>query len=582
MSNDVNPITRLFRPALLLAILGMLVCGSLNVRAQGKAVDVPPPPMGWSSWNSFSNTADSQVIVSQAKAMISTGMHQAGYQYINIDEGWWLGERDKDGNIVVDPKAWPAIAPGEQAGDMANIVRFIHSQDLKAGIYTDAGLDGCSTVGPDLGPSYPHTGSEGHYEQDFLQFAKWGFDYVKVDWCGGEKEHLDAATQYTKIAQAIAKAESATGHRLYFSICNWGNQSPWAWAPGVGGVAADIWRTGGDIVAPIVANTKNADRKAEFKEVLREFDQAQHPEAQHTGFYNDPDMMVVGMAGLTDQQNRAHMSLWALSGGPLLVGADLNKLTTADLTTLTNPDALRVDQDSLGLQSLLVAEPAPGLQVWAKTLSTIGERAVLLLNRTAAPATISARWSDLGLEDSPATVRDVWAEKDLEESRASYSATVPPGDLVMLLILGSEGPMTAYFPEQPKPAESKPAAPKPGDSKPGNLKLADPGKEPATGQSPVAAKNPPVVFTGVASRFPIARVRINYANPDKSPRFAELRVNGQIATRIAFPPVAAGAAGAVSIESRLESQLDAGGAKNILTFSFPNDPAPVIQSISLQ
>src|SRR5580698_1934569 len=128
-----------------LAMVGMIQSG---VRSQAAGdVPVPPPPMGWSSWNSFSNTVDSQVIMAQAKAMISTGLHEAGYQYINIDEGWWLGERDKDGNIVVDPKAWPAIAAGERAGDMANVVRFIHGLGLKAGIYTDAGLDGCSTVG---------------------------------------------------------------------------------------------------------------------------------------------------------------------------------------------------------------------------------------------------------------------------------------------------------------------------------------------------------------------------------------------------------------------------------------------------
>src|SRR5580698_9568519 len=382
------------------AVLALVAMGS-SALAQGPAnqIAVPPPPMGWSSWNSFSNTVDSQVIQAQAKSMISTGLHKAGYQYINIDEGWWLGQRDKDGNSVVEPKAWPAIAAGEHDGDMANIVRYIHGLGLKAGIYTDAGADGCSTVGPDLGPSYPHTGSEGHYEQDFLQFAKWGFDYVKVDWCGGDKEHLDPAIQYAEVARAIARAESMTGHRLYFSICNWGNQSPWTWAPNVGGVSADIWRTGGDIVAPIVANTKNADRKASFKEVLREFDQAQHPAGQHTGFYNDPDMMVVGMPGLTDQQNRAHMSLWAISGGPLLVGADLARLSPADIATLTNPDVLRVDQDSLGLQSVKVASPAPGLEVWSKPLSTAGERAVLLLNRTASPAAIAVRWSELGLRD---------------------------------------------------------------------------------------------------------------------------------------------------------------------------------------
>lgn len=205
--------------------------------------------MGWSSWNSFSNTVDAQIVMDQARAMISSGLHKAGYEYVNIDEGWWLGSRDAQGNIVVDPKAWPALAAGERAGEMSNIVRFIHGLGLKAGIYTDAGKDGCSMY-PDLGPKYFHTGSEGHYQQDFLQFARWGFDYVKVDWCGGDKENLDPAVQYAEIARAIARAEATTGHQLYFSLCEWGKNSPWTWAPNVGGSQADIWRTSGDIVAP--------------------------------------------------------------------------------------------------------------------------------------------------------------------------------------------------------------------------------------------------------------------------------------------------------------------------------------------
>ncbi len=308
--------TATFAFTLTFAAMVLFGSGILGAQIAPKQMAVPPPPMGWSSWNSFSNTIDSQIALEQAKAAISTGMSKAGYRYINIDEGWWLGKRDKDGNIVVDPKAWPALAPSERAGDMSNIVRSIHALGLKAGIYTDAGGDGCSTAGPDLGPSYPNTGSEGHYEQDFLQFAKWGFDYVKVDWCGGAKEKLDPAIQYAEIARAIARAESITGHRLYFSICDWGVNSPWTWAPNIGGVTAGIWRTSGDIVAPIVANSKNSGRMASFPGVLSNFDQGIHPEAQHTGFYNDPDMMVLGMQGLNDAQNRVHMSLWAISGAP--------------------------------------------------------------------------------------------------------------------------------------------------------------------------------------------------------------------------------------------------------------------------
>jgi len=549
--------TRVAYLASVLLLVAVAVCGPLTLIAQAtpRPLAVPLPPMGWSSWNSFSNTVDSQVIMNQARAMVSSGMRQAGYQYINIDEGWWLGERDLNGNIVVDPKAWPAIAPGERPGDMSNIVRYVHSLGLKAGTYTDAGRNGCSTVGPDLGPSYPNTGSEGYYQQDFLQFAKWGFDYVKVDWCGGDREKLDPAVQYAEIARAIAAAETITGHRLYYSICNWGKNSPWTWAPNVGGVMADIWRTGGDIVDPIVANTKNSGRRASFKEVLREFDQAAHPEAQHTGFYNDPDMMVVGMQGLTDAQNRAHMSLWAMSGGPLVVGADLSKLSDADIAALTNPDVLSVDQDALGLQATQVAEFSPGLEVWSKPLSKAGERAVLLLNRGASAAPISVRWGDLGLDDSAsATVRDLWARKDLGVFHSPYSASVPTGDAAMLLIVGSEAKWTTY-------------------------KAAGSAERSNSRDGIALSRDHPIQFTNVDSRSHVALIRIAYINPGNAPRIAELRVNGGIATRIAFPPtVGAHSWGEISFES----ELDQRGAKNVLSFSVSGDLGPTIVSISLQ
>src|SRR3954447_24216139 len=194
--------------------------------------------MGWNSWNSFANIVNSQIVQQQAKALASNGMKESGYEYVVIDEGWWVGERDAAGNIIVDPKQWPAIKPGQKDGDMTNIAEYIHSLGLKAGIYTDAGRDGCSMY-PDSGPKYMNTGSEGHYEQDFLQFSKWGFDYVKVDWCGGAKENLTAKTAYQGISDAIKKATTQTGRPMVFSVCNWGDSNPWDWAPAM----STMWRT---------------------------------------------------------------------------------------------------------------------------------------------------------------------------------------------------------------------------------------------------------------------------------------------------------------------------------------------------
>jgi len=527
------------------AVMFLAGPGAMQAASAQRPIAVPPPPMGWSSWNSFSNTVDAKVVMDQAKAMATNGMAKAGYQYVNIDEGWWLGQRDAEGNIVVDAKAWPALAQGERAGDMANIVRYVHALGLKAGIYTDAGMDGCSMY-PDLGPAYQHVGSEGHYEQDFLQFARWGFDYVKVDWCGGDKEKLDPAVQYAEVARAIGKAEAVTGRRLYFSICEWGNNSPWTWAPNVGGAPANIWRTSGDIVAPIVPHEKFSGRLASFPGVLSNFDHGIHPEAEHTGFYNDPDMMVVGMPGLTDAQNRVHMSLWAISAAPLLAGADLTTLSESTLATFTNPEVIAVDQDSLGLQGVKVASYGDGLEVWSKALSTPGERAVLLLNRTGDPAAIAVHWSDLGLTDSsPASVRDLWARKDLGSFNSSYSSTVQSNDAAMLIVHGSEGKLATYTPAG------------------------------AVG----VRKDQEVSFTNVSSRVREARVRISYTNAEMAPRFAELRVNGQIATRIAFPPTGSdNTAGAVWIEALFDRE----GANNVLSFSPIPGPGLSIESIAVE
>ncbi len=502
--------------------------------------------MGWSSWNSFSNTVNAQIVMDQAKAMATNGMQKAGYQYVNIDEGWWLGKRDADGNIVINDNAWPPVALNDKPGDMGSIVHFIHNLGLKAGIYTDAGKDGCSMT-PDLGPAFRDVGSEGHYEQDFLQFAKWGFDYVKVDWCGGDKENLDPDVQYAEIARAIARAEKITGHRLAYSICNWGKQSPWTWAPHVGEAPADIWRVSGDIVDPIVASGNHSERKASFDKMLANFDQGIHPEAQHTGAYNDPDMMVIGMPGLTDNQNRVHMSLWAISGAPLIVGADLARLSPATIELLTNPEVLAIDQDAAGLQAVKVAEHDKGVQVWSKPLAMPGRRAVLLLNRTEAERDVEVQAADLGLaEQAKMLVRDVWSRSDLGSFNQSFAVHVKGGDAVMLAVSGADLPAVQFKPDG-----------------------VGPGKPLCRGCD--------YHFSKVGAHSNWARLRITYANPDKAPRFAELHVNEQVGTRIAFPPTGM-APGAVFVQALFDHQ----GANNALTLSPTRDTMPAIASIDVQ
>ncbi len=372
------------------------------------------PPMGWASWNSFAATITYNTIKTQADAMVSSGLKAAGYQYVNIDEGWWQGTRDGSGNITITAADWP--------GGMKAIADYIHGLGLKAGIYTDAGKDGCGYYYPTGRPAAPGSGSEGHYDQDFLQFSQWGFDFVKVDWCGGNSEGLDSKTAYTAISTSIQKATAQTGRPMVLSVCNWGNQSPWNWAPSI----STMWRTSQDII--YYGGTADMNR------VLTNFDSALHPTAQSPGHYNDPDMLIVGMSGFSGAQNRTHMALWAISGAPLLAGNKLDSMSADTKSVLTNSEVIAIDQDPLAQQGVKVADTG-GLQVYSRVLSGTNRRAVLLFNRTASTATITVRFADIGL-GATATVRDVWAATDLGSKTTSYAAIVPTYDSVLLIVTG--------------------------------------------------------------------------------------------------------------------------------------------------
>jgi hypothetical protein len=393
---------------------GAAGAGGVAGASGGANVGDSGPPMGWASWNTFAAKIDHTVIQRQADALVASGLKAAGYQYVNIDEGWWQGTRDAAGNITVDEAEWP--------GGMAAIADYIHGLGLKAGIYTDAGKDGCGYYYPTGRPAAPGSGSEGHYAQDFLAFSEWGFDFVKVDWCGGDKQGSDAPTAYRAIADAVQAATIRTGRPLVLSVCNWGKQSPWSWAPAI----STMWRTSADII--YYGDSPDMSR------VLGNFDSAQHAMAQTPGHYNDPDMLIVGMPGFSAAQNRTHLALWAIAGAPLLAGNDLTKMSDETKAILQNREVLAIDQDSLAKQGSKVADEG-GRQVYSKELSGTRRRAVLLLNRSSSSATITARFADLGLGSS-ASVRDVWTATDLGKRTTSYAASVAAGDSVLLLVNG--------------------------------------------------------------------------------------------------------------------------------------------------
>jgi alpha-galactosidase len=350
------------------------------------------PPMGWNSWNHFACDVSEQLIRETADAMVANGMRDAGYQYVVIDDCWQVA-RDSAGTVVADSERFPS---GIKA-----LADYVHSKGLKFGIYTDAGLQTCQG----------RPGSYGHEAQDARTYAAWGVDYTKVDWCYADS--LDAVSRYTIVRDAFR----AAGRDIVLSICEWGQNHPWAWAPAVG----NLWRTTGDIEDKWTSMLDNLDVNS------------QYPYAAGPGHWNDPDMLEVGNGGMTWNEYRAHFSLWAIMAAPLMAGNDLRSLDDSTRAILLNREVIAVDQDSLGAQGTLIAQRDGLLQVWMKPLAD-GSRAVALLNRSSGPADITTSLKRLGLSASSAAVRDLWGHADLSPVTDRVRATVPPHGVVMLRV----------------------------------------------------------------------------------------------------------------------------------------------------
>lgn len=374
------------------------------------------PLMGWASWNCFYHDINEAKIKAQADAMVSTGLAEAGYRYINIDDGFW-NNRNADGSLKINSTLFPS--------GFKSLVDYIHSKGLKAGFYSDGGDWTCGAVHNNKSTGQG-VGLYQHEQQDLdLAFKTWGFDYIKVDYCGGSRHlHLDEQTQYTKIRNAL----DATGRDdVIFNVCRW--QFPGAWVCSIG----NSWRIADDINASWSAITRILD----LNTYLSGF--------SSPGHYNDMDMLEVGH-GLPQAEDESHFALWCILSSPLVLGNDLTRMSQSTLNLLKNTEAIAVNQDTSGLQAYLLSDDGNGGQVWARRLNhlTSNERAVVLLNRGSSTRTIKVAWKDLDLTGS-ATVRDILKKEDLGSFDTEFSSSVPSHGVTFVKITGSSSRLQETF-----------------------------------------------------------------------------------------------------------------------------------------
>lgn len=358
--------------------------------------------MGWSSWNHFRIHIDEQLIRQQADALVASGLYDAGYRFINIDDGYF-GGRDSSGKLFADPKKFPS--------GMKALAGYIHSKGLKAGIYSDAGQNTCGSIW-DKDPNGKGVGLYGHLEEDcHLFFHDWKFDFLKVDWCGGEQMKLNEETEYLKILQAV----KAIDKDIVFNICRW--QFPGEWAI----KKADSWRISGDI-APTFASILH----------IIDLNAGLYPYAS-PGHYNDMDMLQVGR-GMSYDEDKTHFSMWCLLNSPLLAGNDLRRMSPQTLEILTNKEVIALNQDPALVQGRRIAREGE-VEVWMKPLAGKA-KAIALLNRGDKEQAYTLSAASLGL-DRRSRLRDLWRHKDLGKTRKRRSFKIPKHGVVVLKVTGT-------------------------------------------------------------------------------------------------------------------------------------------------
>ena len=371
-----------------------------------------PPTMGWNTWNRFRCDYDEAMILAQADALVASGMRDAGYDTVVLDD-CWQGRRDDAGHLTADANKFPR--------GMKALGDALHARGLRFGIYTAAGAVTCQW----------RPGSWGHEHDDARTFASWGVDYVKDDWCwhaaaleitGALAVSQPYATMHDALAESgrsIVLAAAPMG--ASFAVAIEPKKFVGEWAPSV----SDEWRVAGDITP---------DWAGVMRGLVATNDWAA---AASPGHYNDPDMLEVGNEGLDEVEARAHFSMWAMASAPLVAGNDLLSMTEATRAILTRREVIAVDRDPRGIQGTKVLTTAEGVEVWSKPLDGEGVRAVALFNPTETTASASVSWPDVGLADAAADVDDLWTGAIINGVR-NRQVSVPRHGVVMLRVRGRE------------------------------------------------------------------------------------------------------------------------------------------------
>jgi len=381
------------------------------------------PPMGWNDWYTHYDRVTDALMRQAADTMISSGMADYGYQYVNIDDCWMVKPGSDDPALNGPERdSAGAIRANGRFPDMKALTAYIHGKGLKAGIYTSPGPLTCARF----------TGSYQHEETDARKFAEWGFDFLKHDWCSYSKIATGKTQEdYMRPYQLMGKIVRALDRDVVFNLCQYGMGDVWKWGGKVGG---HCWRTTGDL------GWEKDTSLPGFYSIG--FKNAQHAQYAGPGRWNDPDYILIGMVGnarkkddppkptaLTADEQYSYMSMWALMAAPLFFSGDMGRLDPFTINVLCNAEVIGIDQDVLGRQARIVRRTEDEF-VLAKPMED-GSLAVGLFNLTRTSRKIAVTWDDLGIKGSR-KVRDVWRYKDLASARDQYGATVNAHGVALL------------------------------------------------------------------------------------------------------------------------------------------------------